>query len=111
MIDVRELNGRGVRARQALEVLRTVIKEPQMALEVAYAYAVFSNLMGALEQDYGVAPGYFGSAGATLQEINPFDGAVMPAPVSQEPPPAFDRPSQEPLNPPAPPPDTPIPVL
>lgn len=108
MIDARELNARGVRVRQGFDVLRTVITPqalPQMALEVAYAYATFSNLMRALEQDYGVGPGYFGSAGGELPEINPFDGAVMPPPVSMEPPPPFTPPSQEPLNPPAPPPD------
>jgi hypothetical protein len=108
MIDAQELNAQGVRVRQALDILRTVITEPQMALEVAYAYAVFSNLMRALEQDYDVFPGYFGSAGAALPEINPFDGVVMPPPVSLEAPPAFIRAS--PAEPaPDPPPEPPAP--
>jgi hypothetical protein len=113
VIDPRELNGRGVRAREALDILRTTIPStqfPQQALSVAFAYAVFSNLMRALEQDAGVAPGYFGSLGAPLPEINPFDGVEMPPAVGQQAP-FITRPSQDPLNPPAAPPDTPIPVL
>jgi hypothetical protein len=110
VIDPRELNGRGVRAREALDILRTTITAPQQALSVAFAYATFSNLMRALEQDAGVAPGYFGSAGAALPEINPFDGVEMPAAIGQAP--LFvSRPSQDPLVPPTAPPDAPIPSL
>jgi hypothetical protein len=112
MIDVRELSGRGVRTREAFDILRTTIiasQQPQQALEVAYAFAVFSNLMRALEQDYGVVPGYFGSMGATLPEINPFDGVEMPAAVNLGPLPVFAQPKQGPLNPPAATPDIPTP--
>jgi hypothetical protein len=108
MLDPRELNAKGVRAREALDILRTTIQSPQFpqqALSVAYAFATFSNLMAALEQDAGVVPGYFGSMGARLPEINPFDGAELPAAVSLGPLPVFARPSQDPLAPPAPPPD------
>lgn len=86
MLDPATLNAKGVRMREALEILRASITEPQMALEVAFTRAVFSNLMQALERDYGVFPGYFGSDGAQI-EINPFDGVAMPPPVSLESPP------------------------
>ena len=102
MLDPRDLNARGVRARQAFDILLTLVTAPQPALVAAYARATFSNLMKALEDDYGVAPGYFGSQGALLQEINPFDGNPMPPPVSREPPPQFTPPSTAPLNPPTP---------
>ena len=99
MIDPAELNARGVRARVALNTLQTLITAPQQALAVAYAAAVFSNLMRALEQDAGVVAGYFGSSGAELPEINPFTGVPMPQAVSHEPPPFFTGPSPAPLNP------------
>jgi hypothetical protein len=110
MIDAATLNAKGVRTRQALDILRTTIKTPQQALSVAYAYATFSNLMRALEEDAGVFPGYFGSAGPLLPEVNPFDGVVMPAAVSGEPAPPFNQPKQAGV-PAAPPFDTPTPTL
>lgn len=85
MLDPTTLNAQGVRVRQALDVLRATVIAPQQALSVAYAYATFSNLMKALEEDAGVQPGYFGSQGAALLEVNPFSGVAMPRAVSGEP--------------------------
>jgi hypothetical protein len=111
MLAPQELNARAVRVRQAFDILRTLVTEPQQALVVAYAWATFSNLMVALEEDAGVFPGYFGSGAARLPEINPFDGVEMPPAVSTDAPPASTRFPKDPLNPPAPTPDQPIPTL
>jgi hypothetical protein len=102
MIDPRDLNGQGVRVSQAMAVLQGAISDPQLSLRAQYLWAVINNLLLTLEQDAGVLPSYFGSTGAKLIEVNPFDGKQMPPAVSHEPPPAFNPPSRAPLNPPAP---------
>ena len=105
MIDPRDLNAQGVRVRQAVAVLQGAVSDPQLSLEVQYLRAVINNLLLMLENDAGVLPSYFGSVGAKLLELNPFDGLQMPPAVSNEPPPVFFPPSREPAALPTPPPD------
>ena len=80
MITSQDLNGQGRRVRGAIEQMRRKLGSPP-DLEMEYLWATVSNLLHMLEKEHGAPPGFFGSMGPKLREINPGTGEEMPPPA------------------------------
>lgn len=76
MLTQAQIEDHGQRIRDALEVVGLRWPANPTPPDYLYLYAVVSNFLVTLEQDYGVMPGVFGSRGGFMPVINPANGAL-----------------------------------